>query len=402
MDVESSQSGEWSSEPLTRQGTDIAHTGHLGMVRAPTHMMTWGASYGNLGPSPVTETKFGFPPTVISAPQATPNLPNRRGARTQQATAPISSVPRPLSQQQPSPCYRVRVFLVRHGESEGNVNLDVYKSKPDHALDLTERGKLQARESGEYLKKYFEKHHGSKEKLGHHVRMWVSPYQRTRQTAEEVLKVLNDPDNIPANRTGADAPEDPSLQNSSVPEYWVDSIRESPFLAEQDFGSFEGHGGATAKTQYREEFTRNLVKKDFQGQFWSRWPNGESCFDVCIRMAAIFSDITAGFMMPPDSRPPIRTVIIVSHGVTIRAFLAAWCRYSPEWLAVSKNPNNCSINLIEDYNDRGCVFGGFHADTKNPQSPDLGAIDAAAGARITDPRKEAWRPYLEQNRVGTM
>ena len=37
-----------------------------------------------------------------------------------------------------------RLILVRHGESQGNVDQNVYASVPDHALHLTERGWTQA------------------------------------------------------------------------------------------------------------------------------------------------------------------------------------------------------------------------------------------------------------------
>lgn len=34
-----------------------------------------------------------------------------------------------------------KLFLVRHGESEGNVNKSIYAEKPDYTLELTEAGK---------------------------------------------------------------------------------------------------------------------------------------------------------------------------------------------------------------------------------------------------------------------
>ena len=37
-----------------------------------------------------------------------------------------------------------RIILLRHGESEGNVDKTIYTRKPDWKLELTERGKQQA------------------------------------------------------------------------------------------------------------------------------------------------------------------------------------------------------------------------------------------------------------------
>ena len=45
-----------------------------------------------------------------------------------------------------------RIILVRHGESEGNVDETMYQRKSDHRLELTQRGCEQAREAGERLK----------------------------------------------------------------------------------------------------------------------------------------------------------------------------------------------------------------------------------------------------------
>lgn len=43
-------------------------------------------------------------------------------------------------------------ILVRHGESEGIVDKSLYHVKHDYALELTENGKLQAREAGSKIK----------------------------------------------------------------------------------------------------------------------------------------------------------------------------------------------------------------------------------------------------------
>ena len=66
-----------------------------------------------------------------------------------------------------------RIILVRHGESEGNVDDTVYERVPDHRLSLTDRGFEQARQTGEVLRTLLD---------GDSVEAYVSPYLRTRQT----------------------------------------------------------------------------------------------------------------------------------------------------------------------------------------------------------------------------
>ena len=41
-----------------------------------------------------------------------------------------------------------RIILIRHGESEANVNCRLFASMPDYIIELTERGRRQAREAG--------------------------------------------------------------------------------------------------------------------------------------------------------------------------------------------------------------------------------------------------------------
>ena len=68
-----------------------------------------------------------------------------------------------------------RIVLVRHGESQGNVDDAIYETVPDHALTLTPKGVEQATEAGRRLRAYL----GSEP-----VTVYASPYVRTRQTVE--------------------------------------------------------------------------------------------------------------------------------------------------------------------------------------------------------------------------
>lgn len=45
-----------------------------------------------------------------------------------------------------------KIFLIRHGQSVGNVDKEIYKKVPDYALELTDLGKQQAIDAGRELK----------------------------------------------------------------------------------------------------------------------------------------------------------------------------------------------------------------------------------------------------------
>ena len=76
-----------------------------------------------------------------------------------------------------------RLILVRHGESEGNVDRAAYASTPDSQIALTERGFAQALVAGLQIRQLI----GETET----VRFFVSPYMRARQTVLAILRAFD-------------------------------------------------------------------------------------------------------------------------------------------------------------------------------------------------------------------
>ena len=66
-----------------------------------------------------------------------------------------------------------RIILIRHGESEGNINEGIYAIKPDYQLRLTEKGFEQAENCGKQLKEITK---------DENCFFYVSPLWRTRDT----------------------------------------------------------------------------------------------------------------------------------------------------------------------------------------------------------------------------
>merc|ERR1711964_736784 len=82
-------------------------------------------------------------------------------------------------------CALADLCIVRHGQSEANVDKMKYIEDTDSKVALTEEGKKQARIAAGKLKKTFEE---TDQKLV----FWVSPYTRTRETAREMLEILGE------------------------------------------------------------------------------------------------------------------------------------------------------------------------------------------------------------------
>ena len=176
---------------------------------------------------------------------------------------------------------------------------------PDHKVYLTENGKEQAKEAAKFLKEYIE---NNKIDLSNSV-MWVSPYTRTRQTAQIINETLQ-----------------------------IKKVKEDITLIEQRFGLFSDKEIVKLKELYPNEFQfcDNYFQND--GKFYAKFPQGESPFDVALRTKQFIDTIY---------RDKEDTLFVVSHGTTIRTIIMNFFHYPPEWFNSELNLNNCSIRLID-------------------------------------------------------
>ncbi len=218
----------------------------------------------------------------------------------------------------------MRILLVRHGESLGNVDPLIHATTADHAVPLSDRGKEQAREAGARIAKYLEEQEGVERP---HVRLWVSPYHRTRQTADGVMETAKG---------------------------WITDRVEHILLCEQQFGLFDGVPEEELAERFPREFGYFDMQCRFGGKFWARMPQGESRFDVAKRIHQAF-----GTFHRDAIEHGVQNIVVICHGVTLRAFVMMWCHLSPEWFEAETNPNNCAIRVIDSGVDQGYVFTGF-------------------------------------------
>ncbi|MBZ5857629.1 histidine phosphatase family protein [Flavihumibacter profundi] len=190
-----------------------------------------------------------------------------------------------------------RIILIRHGQSEGNVEKAMYNRKPDYALLLTNEGKSQARKAGEQLKSLV-----GNESLY----FYVSPLFRTRQTFAEIANVF--------------------------PENFC-QMQEEPRIREQEWGHLRTLEECNAVERSRDAF----------GTFYFRIPDGESAADVFDRVSDFFNTLFRDFEKPDFAE----NAVVVTHGMTIRLFLMRWFHYTVEEFEELANPKNCDIVVME-------------------------------------------------------
>lgn len=202
----------------------------------------------------------------------------------------------------------MRLILLRHGESIGNVDESAFCRIPDHSMALTPLGEEHARAAGVALR----------EVLGSGpVDVFISPYRRTWQTFS--LLGLDD-------RVGR--------------------VREEPRLREQDWGNL----------QQQADQVRQRLERDAFGHFFYRLHSGESGADVYDRVTGFLTGLTA----PDQVNDPARTVLLVTHGLTLRLACMALMGWTVAQFETLSNPPNGDFRVLRQRTDAaGSVGGGL-------------------------------------------
>jgi broad specificity phosphatase PhoE len=206
-----------------------------------------------------------------------------------------------------------RIILVRHGESEGNVDREVYTTKADSKLEITDTGWAQGGIAGAMIRKLI----GTES-----VRFFHSPYLRAQQT---LIGMLN------------------AFTGETV------EISSEPRLREQDFGNFQNY------TQMEEVFRE---RQKF-GRFYYRFPNGEAGTDVYDRMASFITYLfrttqasESGYF-EGNNAVPAKNYVIVTHGLLMRVFCMCYLRWSVKEFEQVWNPKNGEIWVLNKIPKQG-------------------------------------------------
>ncbi|CAF0872108.1 unnamed protein product [Adineta ricciae] len=189
-----------------------------------------------------------------------------------------------------------RIFLIRHGESQANVDTTLCSRLADSKVELTERGHQQAVEAGQKLHSII-----GKESMY----VYMSPYRRSKQTWENIRKAFS------------------PLQ--------IITEREDTRLREQEFGNIAD----------LEKRPHELDEQKQIGEFFYRFSCGESGADVCDRVS-LFLD-TLFREMDNGHHDPTQNIVIVSHGLFMRLFLMRYFRWNVAEFENVKQFGNCEI-----------------------------------------------------------
>ena len=236
------------------------------------------------------------------------------------------------------------LWVVRHGQSAGNVALEAAEAEGLERLDLNHRdvdvplsdlGQRQARALGRWIAEQPEDERPTV--------LWSSPYVRAQQTAELALEAA-----------GLDLPR------------VVDER-----LREREFGTWDGLTRRGIVARFPEESERRTQL----GKFYHRPPGGESWTDVLQRLRAVLDDIRI------DAQG--ERVMVMAHQVVVlltRYVFEGMDEHQVLALDAEAEVANCSVTsyrydaeagrlALERYNEAAPVEEHDEPVTAEPDAP---------------------------------
>lgn len=195
-----------------------------------------------------------------------------------------------------------RIVIVRHGQSDQNVAIDllddldlVAKQKDirDADIALTDYGIWQAEQTGLFLK--------NTEKFDF---CFASPYKRTMQTAEAIISKI-----------GYDL-----------------GIFEDDDLREKEFGRLHGFTTEEIREKYPEEFN----DRERDGKYYYRLPRGENYLDVKQRLRTVNNKLRRRKYIG-------KNILIVTHQVPYKMERAIFEHLGEKEVLDLENTPNCGM-----------------------------------------------------------
>lgn len=191
----------------------------------------------------------------------------------------------------------MNIFVIRHGESEHNVDRTVMAHTHDSQHSLTELGQKQAQKTAEFMKII----------VNERTVLFSSPYLRTIQTAKAIHSQL--PERVP--------------------------LYENPLIREWELGNLYDFNNRTpeAKKEYKAA-----------GQFYFRYPNGESLADVYLRATMFMNTVVERL----KQQQRYDNLVVVSHAAFMHMLLAHLMNWPVEEVLHFKPFENASVIKIDE------------------------------------------------------
>lgn len=232
-------------------------------------------------------------------------------AVSKKITANRKAASKPASEtRKPKPL--LDLYIVRHGESQSNVNKKVHLETPNELIPLTRKGWKQANNCGRFLAKHF-----NKTKKGKKVVLFISSFKRTRQTAQAIFNQLS--------KAGYDV-----------------DVRESDMIVEQHFGVATGTTKEELAMRHPDySYLMDMDKRHGTRHFTLK-PGGETRAQVELR-SRVFLGTMRRYRDEHNFDGPVVTVV---HGITGPQIAKGLLNKRYEETDRERDPDNCDVRMI--------------------------------------------------------
>lgn len=201
----------------------------------------------------------------------------------------------------------MKIFLVRHGQSEGNINKAKYFEKLDCDIELTDKGWEQIVSAGDEILKIVDHQNSIRDYPDlyprYHFNLYHSPYKRAKQSALSLQKRLI------------------FFENNHINVY-----EESPLIREREWGGL-----------------RDIIemgnKTDDHFNFYYRPVGGESFADCYLRAVVFHQHLVATSKYENN--------IIVAHGEFNKLYMMYLLGWTVAEFEKYKGPKNGEVFLID-------------------------------------------------------
>lgn len=228
----------------------------------------------------------------------------------------------------------MRIYLIRHAESLQNLDDGSSKDYENYYFPITKFGAQQAQATGSALAKIIRER-------GQKVEMWFSPYTRTTQTKDLILKAL-----------GRDATR------------WFPEISEHYGLREHYYGKYDNLGITEAQRAATEqELAQYEKEKQSLGFFKARPPGGAETFEEVAARVKRFVDAH----VYDDNQD----LVIVSHRHTLQVMRMLLEGKDQKWLEdynKSADLGNGDIIMLEGSKEKGFTATVMHESKRRTAS----------------------------------
>jgi broad specificity phosphatase PhoE len=223
----------------------------------------------------------------------------------------------------------MRIYLVRHGESESQVDLSILLNKQDCDLEITAKGWNQAHAVAEWFELQMREFSQTPGFMASLIR---SPWKRAVQTSAPIIERLG-------------------LRKSGG---YLERVEDDELLRERELGLIGAYTETHLSVMFPSEYAAFQREIASLGRYRARPAGGESYLDVELRLKQLLPKIKSA------ARAGVTDLIVVGHSRAHSIFCKLFLGLAEHEYNGKEGWGNCMVRLLEFAPGRKAQDDGFN------------------------------------------